>query len=93
MFAGGQRNGLRFGKQRAEDVFDVAGDARRIALAPLGEDLEGVGDVPVLQPVACAGDAGLLAHLAPRRVGKSFLSLAAAGDRLPEAWMPWSMNE
>ena len=87
MFAGGNGDLAFLAKLQAEDVLGVLGDARCIAMPPFGENLEGVGDLPVFRWVADGVNAGFLGDLATSRGDQFLVSLAATGNRLPVAWL------
>ena len=87
MFVRGNDDIAAPGQQQAEDVFGVVRDMRRITAAPLGKNLEAVGDLPVLRPVAVGVDPRFFGHFAAGRGDQGFVGLAAARDRLPEAGM------
>src|SRR5581483_1486008 len=75
----------RRGNLEAEDVLEIARDARSIAIAVLGEDLEFALEAPVDEVIRGRVDSGFLAHLADRGVAERLvLAVQAAGDRLPE---------
>lgn len=85
MFVGCRDDRRSIGQAQAEDMFDVMGYPGSVALPPLGENLEGVGHLPVGKLAAGGIDPRFLKNLTACRVDQVFSILATAGDRLPEA--------
>ena len=65
-------------------MLDVVRDAGRVAVPPLRENLEGVGDLPVVEALGRRNDAGFFGDFAACRVDQPLVVLLAAGHRLPE---------
>src|SRR5688500_1390023 len=65
-------------------MLGVVGDPGGVAVAPYGIDFVNVPQVPSLQVARRGDDAGLLAHLAQRRLLERLALVLAAGHRLPE---------
>src|SRR5262245_40048373 len=72
-------------QREPEDVLRVVRDTRRVAVAPVEEDLVAVLFLPVDERVALRVEPRLLADFAHRRSTQRLPFVLAAGDRLPEA--------
>ena len=68
-----------------ENVLDVVRHARRVAVPPLGEDLEGVGDLPVLDLAMAGEDARFFLDFAAGGFDELFAVFLAAGSACADA--------
>ena len=85
VLGGSKRHREPLGHAHAKNVFDVVGNARRVARAPALIDLVAVFLVPVLQAEARRIEAGLLPDLAHRGLDQRLSCILAASNGLPES--------
>lgn len=79
-----RRSGQDF---KTEHVFDVVRNTGRVAVTPLGKNLELIGDAPRQNLICACLNASLFADLAPGGCYQRFRVFLTAGNGLPEAWM------
>ena len=93
MLVGGDVYRLSGRHLKGKDVLDIVRDARGVAVSPLGKDLEGVGDVPILEFIGRGRDSGFLFHLAASGFAEPLSVFLAAGNRLPVARVRCAFKE
>ena len=61
-------------------MFGIVDDARRVALTPLGENLESVGELPVAQRIRTGSNARFFLYFTPCCFDQAFAVFLTAGD-------------
>ncbi len=85
VFPGGDGNGCFPGDAKAENVFQIVCDARRVAMPPFVENFVAVRPVPVDELVWRDGYSGFFMGFAAGGGQRCFIGFQAAGDGLPES--------